>query len=129
VTGTLGGMGDINIGKARIRGGIVNVDRSVTVGGSLVVTAAGTPDVAAIVAAVLRSTEADDAQRLLAELDELAGRSGIPRSRVEQEASKQLAASVPPAAVVETVRAVATGAAGGVVSQGIFAVLRSALGF
>jgi hypothetical protein len=116
-------MGGINIGRATIRGNVINIE------GNVVVRADGTLDIPSIVRAVLTATNASTAVERLGQLDAIVREAGVPREQIESEAAKQLESSKPPRPVADAVAGVAQGAAGGVVSQGVFAALRAIFGF
>lgn len=115
-------MGGINIKKAKI-GNVVNIE------GNVVIRADGSLDIPSIVRAALTAADPSIAVAILRQLDDAARETGVAPQEIEAEATRQLEMSHPSRPVAEAVATVAQGAAGGVVSQGIFLALRGIFGF
>lgn len=118
-------MGGIRIGKVGKVRDIINVEGNVYLDGE------GPRGLETIVREVLQSDDPASVVELLKRLDAAAMESdaALTRERITAEAERQLETAHPPRPVAEAVRTVAQGAAGGVVSQGIFLALRGVFGF
>lgn len=117
-------MSGIRIGRAKI-GNVVNIE------GNVYLRASGA-GLEAAVGQVLASRDPDEVSRLLEQLDSEArgeDHDDLTVERVAAEAERQLENARPPTPVAERVASIAQGAAGGVISQGVFLALRGIFGF